>query len=63
MLDVTALLTYALMVYMQIDSTTIPTPCVILQHHDTLSKHPLLLPDRAVPPEGESALRRLLLRC
>ena len=47
---------------MQIDDdTTIPAPRATLQHHDTLSVYPLLLPDRAVPPEGESALRRLLL--
>ena len=61
MLNVTALLTYALAVYMQIDDTTIPAPRATIQHHDTLSEHPLLLPDRAVPPEGESALRRLVL--
>ena len=48
---------------MQIDDdTTIPAPRATLQHHDTLSVYPLLLvPDRAVPPEGESALNRLLL--
>ena len=52
MLNVTALLTYALAVYMQIDDTTIPAPRANLQHHDTLTEYSLLLPDRAVPPEG-----------
>ena len=41
MLNVTALLTYALAVYMQIDDTTIPAPRATLQHHDTLSEYPL----------------------
>ena len=58
MLNVTALLTYALAVYMQIDDTTIPAPRATLQHHDTLSEYLYgILPSKLVPTLTAMALR------